>query len=673
MELTLGRIPTGHYYNNMRKYQYYNTNDDDDRDGYTANWMAQTFTPVVDHVVGKVKLKLFRVGDPGTITVSIKATSGGKPVGADLCSGTILGTDITLDSNGDWYEISFGDGFDLDIGAQYAIVVRAPSGDASNKVSWRADITSPTFTGGTFVSSSDSGVDWSVVSGVDCMFEEWGVGPASPTTIVWGNLFKSQISAEKIEEAIARFIQNHEDDPDAHIETGESLQSHKASAIIDHIVDSIITDKIKDGEITNPKIIQGARAYTAIVDPSGDYDFTDIQDAIDAVETLGRGIIFVRPGTYSLSTPLVIQKNDVILLGQGSASIITLDNNVNDDVIQLEATSGLLERVSVLNLKIDGNGANQTDGRGIHGIKSGAGTGISNITIRNLEITAAKKDAIDFESTVDAKECLVENNYIHDNLSYGIFIGDGEDNLITNNIFKDNTSIQIYFNSGKHNMAINNRIEGGTTGIRMSNGETQDVISGNLIYNCSGDGILLQDNVSHTIVEGNFIDTAGGSGIQATGFTGVCRYNVISDNAILNSDDEGIEMYNNSDNAAQVSKNTISNNTIYKSGKNGIKLRGVQYNTIQGNTFDENGSDGNDTYADIFIRDNERGAPTYSLYNTISGNAINCTGANKSKYCIRENDANNNYNIVLGNITNNAVTTNISTQGANTIKEHNIE
>jgi len=265
----------------MRKYQYYNTNDDDDRDGYTANWMAQTFTPVTDHIIGKVKLKLFRVGDPGTITVSIKATSGGKPVGADLCSGTILGTDLTDNTNGDWYEISFGDGFDLDIGAVYAIIVRAPSGDASNKVSWRADITDPTFTGGTFVSSSDSGVDWSIVSGVDCMFEEWGVGPASPSTIVWGNLFKSQISAEKIEEAILRLIQAHEDDPDAHLETGESLESHKASVIIDHVVDSIIADKVKSGEITRPKLADDAVILTgANFDKGLVIDFSTFQSDV---------------------------------------------------------------------------------------------------------------------------------------------------------------------------------------------------------------------------------------------------------------------------------------------------------------------------------------------------------------------------------------------------------
>ena len=71
---------------------------------------------------------------------------------------------------------------------------------------------------------------------------------------VWGNLNKSQIDPETIEEAIARLIQSHEDDPNAHIEAGESLQSHKASEVIDHIVASIIADKVRDGEISPRKL-----------------------------------------------------------------------------------------------------------------------------------------------------------------------------------------------------------------------------------------------------------------------------------------------------------------------------------------------------------------------------------------------------------------------------------
>lgn len=61
----------------------------------------------------------------------------------------------------------------------------------------------------------------------------------------WGDLAKSQVDAETIEEAINRLIQAHKDDPDAHLEVGQSLQSHKASEIIDHLANSIVRDKLE--------------------------------------------------------------------------------------------------------------------------------------------------------------------------------------------------------------------------------------------------------------------------------------------------------------------------------------------------------------------------------------------------------------------------------------------
>lgn len=66
---------------------------------------------------------------------------------------------------------------------------------------------------------------------------------------VWGNLAKAQDDPEKIEEAIARIIEEHNDDPEAHLGENQSLQSHKASEIIDHLAHSIITDKVAKGEI----------------------------------------------------------------------------------------------------------------------------------------------------------------------------------------------------------------------------------------------------------------------------------------------------------------------------------------------------------------------------------------------------------------------------------------
>ena len=70
----------------------------------------------------------------------------------------------------------------------------------------------------------------------------------------WGLLEKSQTSDETIEEAIDRLIEAHDDDANAHIGAGKSLNTHKTQTTIDHPADSIIEDKVKDGEISLQKL-----------------------------------------------------------------------------------------------------------------------------------------------------------------------------------------------------------------------------------------------------------------------------------------------------------------------------------------------------------------------------------------------------------------------------------
>ena len=60
----------------------------------------------------------------------------------------------------------------------------------------------------------------------------------------WGMLAKGQDDPETIEEAIARLIAAHNADENSHLGEGESLQSHKASAIIDHVAGSLVADKM---------------------------------------------------------------------------------------------------------------------------------------------------------------------------------------------------------------------------------------------------------------------------------------------------------------------------------------------------------------------------------------------------------------------------------------------
>jgi hypothetical protein len=168
-------------------YESYNAGDDGDSSIYGSTWRAQTFTPSVAHTITSVKLMLWRTGSgPGTITVGIRATDGsGLPTGSDLCSGTIDGNTLTISSAGAWYEITFASGYDLSAGTQYAIVARAPGGDAGNRGYWRRDASSATYSGGNLLQSANSGSTWTPLADRDFMFEEWGDPLGGAGTVGW--------------------------------------------------------------------------------------------------------------------------------------------------------------------------------------------------------------------------------------------------------------------------------------------------------------------------------------------------------------------------------------------------------------------------------------------------------------------------------------------------------
>lgn len=169
--LAIGTKAAQHYASTM--HEHYNTGDIGASSLYTTNWRGQTFTPSAGHTVTSVKLLIYRTGNPGTFTVSIRGTAAGVPSGADLCSGTTDGDALSLDGAGEWKEITFGTGTPLSAGTIYAIVARSAGADSFNSVCWRVDSSSPTYSNGTAVTSSNSGSAWTIAAGSDYMFEEW--------------------------------------------------------------------------------------------------------------------------------------------------------------------------------------------------------------------------------------------------------------------------------------------------------------------------------------------------------------------------------------------------------------------------------------------------------------------------------------------------------------------
>jgi len=153
-----------------QRFEYWNTNDDAASIFTPTYWWAQTFTPQMSHVISYVKLKLYREESIGTITVSIRATSGSKPTGTDLTSGILDGNTLTTDPSGAWYQIDFSPNISLSANTEYAICVRTSSGS----VYWREDDIPSGYPRGDSCYSLDSGINWDINANRDLMFEEWG-------------------------------------------------------------------------------------------------------------------------------------------------------------------------------------------------------------------------------------------------------------------------------------------------------------------------------------------------------------------------------------------------------------------------------------------------------------------------------------------------------------------
>lgn len=153
--------------------EYLNSGGDGDSQAiYSGNWTAQQFTTAnVSHKIQFVNLSLKRVGNPGTVTVSIReADASHYPTGYDICSGTVDGD--TFSTTYSFIPVTF-DVARLEGTTEYTIVVRALAGDNSNYVLWQSD------SGGGLdnavgVSSNDGGAIWSSDTPADYLFEVWG-------------------------------------------------------------------------------------------------------------------------------------------------------------------------------------------------------------------------------------------------------------------------------------------------------------------------------------------------------------------------------------------------------------------------------------------------------------------------------------------------------------------
>ncbi len=472
---------------------------------------------------------------------------------------------------------------------------------------------------------------------------------------------------------------------------------------------------------------------TVVVSTDGDNaDYDNIQDAIDAVEALGGGRVLVREGTYTIASSLTINGSDnIILQGMGHKTVIISSaaltsllkvcdvSNQHKNIIirdicfdgnsQQSASTGLLwfsyaERSAVTNcfftqsngraIYFDnadnclcyGNFITDILSRGIgiedntsYTIISGntlynAGTNLAGIHVRgtyNIVSNNSIEDSfnsIHFEGAycsatgntiygsggdgiiVQSEHCTVSNNVINNATVDGIYITESLCTVSGNTT--DGCNVGIY-NSANYNTISSNTIYNSTSySIKLDN---QAIVSNNIIRDSGNNSIWLSSvNTSHSIISNNTIYSSAVAGINIS----AGNYITIIGNSIYSSAENGISVDGDYIN--------ISGNSIYSSAENGIFITGSDFSTITGNILVSNGTSVG-TWAGIMLQST---GGDHCSYIQMSGNTLDENG---NDYGIREADANQDYNNVVGNIAQNAGTANISLQGANSVKANNIE
>jgi len=192
-------------------------------------------------------------------------------------------------------------------------------------------------------------------------------------------------------------------------------------------------------------------------------DEVEINTAIDELPDTGGGIQLLE-GTYDIDSKIIIDKDNVLIMGLGRATKIQTNNNIY--MIHANNKTGVL----IGNLRLYGAGAGNGSNIGIVletvtesfidkcWIEHCGGLGLffdtcNTITVSNCKIFNITNFGI---QTTDCTECAFLGCSIHSNDASGILIDAGERNIVANNLVYENEQMGIYISFSNNNIITDN-------------------------------------------------------------------------------------------------------------------------------------------------------------------------------------------------------------------------
>jgi len=352
--------------------------------------------------------------------------------------------------------------------------------------------------------------------------------------------------------------------------------------------------------------------------PTGDAqkDMAAIDAAIKAANAAyksnpggGQVVVQLAKGTYAVtgdhnnpSKGGIELLSGVSLAGAGMGeTVIRLENGFNDRINGIVRTALTdVTNVSVSNLTIDGNRANNTDHQAgfICGAKAEEGKTQSNITLSGVEIkncTAYGFNPHEITYNVTIENCIASGNGLDG------FVAD----YVVGGTYKNNQA----FDNDRH-------------GFNIQNATKNLVLEGNKAHDNGSAGLTIQ--------RGD-IAPSGGTAIPW-----------VTDIQVI-----GGEYYGNTKEGILVKLSddvTISGAKIYGNMRQGVRIEGSTDTIVQNNQIYNNSQEADHTYDEVQIRlrldDAVTGLTYYSTNTHILNNTISSTGSINARYGIREEASN---------------------------------
>jgi parallel beta-helix repeat protein len=355
-------------------------------------------------------------------------------------------------------------------------------------------------------------------------------------------------------------------------------------------------------------------------------------NAVTLINSLS-GDVYIKSGLYNI-TSAILPGNNAKIEGAGWSTILKAKNGFTDKAVILVDGKA---NVTIANLQINGNKANQ-------------------VAVGDDEY----QDGIKCESY--AHRVLIENCYVHDCKYIGFLIStlDGPCNdIVTSNCWGNSNADDGFHCHGGYDLKYI-----GCT----ADSNTNQGFYFYATYRTQLDSCTAKDNGSSGFeIQGASYDmelnscVSTGAAVNNAIFLYQASKINIENCIVTHAGGWGIHLEQS--NYSTIKGCQINNIMFY-----GVLIEGSSNNIIEGNEIIDVGLTGTNTIDSIYLKTEVNP----STYNTIINNIMIATGGTKSRYGIYEVDANQNYNIILGNRISTMGTGAINSLGINDIVHYNI-